>query len=85
MPRPIALAVLAATLAAAAAVPAFSSTTVADPLCYSASTNGTLPGYHAVGPYCEPYDSPVNCQTTSAGLAPTAGVILKYCVPGPVV
>jgi hypothetical protein len=54
----------------------------ADPLCYSASTTGTVPGNHTVGPVCvTQYPFGVACFNESAGLAPTAGASVHFCTP----
>jgi hypothetical protein len=54
----------------------------ADPLCYSASTVGTVPGSHTVGPLCvSNYPFSVACFNEGAGLDSRAGVVVHFCTP----
>jgi hypothetical protein len=61
---------------------ALATSASADPLCYSASTVGTVPGSHTVGPWCiTPYPYSVACFNEAAGLEPSAGVAVHFCTP----
>lgn len=66
-------------VAAAVVAPAASAT----PVCAGASTQGTVTGNRAVGPFCAPYPHAVACENTDGGADPAAHVYLNVCYPLP--
>ena len=55
----------------------------ASPLCYGASTYGTVTGSHAEGT-CVPYSYGTICQYEGFGLDPSADFNVEACVPAAV-
>ena len=79
MRRILALVTGGLAMSAIALAPAATAT----PVCAGASTQGTVTGTHAVGPFCAPYPYAVACEFVSAGVDPDGELFLTGCYPLP--